>query len=510
MVALLLATAQTARSDGLSGLRIAGEMTWALNPAISSQELIEFEARYDEVAPSTGVRAICQYDRRRFAPEVIRDVLRTHPIAIVGDRVHDNPYYEPATLVLDAAGVEARRVDWMLDQIQRRTQRFVALADLGSWALERVAEADLMNAAAHLIELELHVPFVEVFDFHTLDEAVRRVASVGFELARPTFIQLAAQDVWIDSGDLPRGQLLIPDWSQESRIARRPELQARGIVSSAAGPVVNCDGEELYGVVWVHSSMPRIFSHDELAFLETVAMVLAQATARRRAEEQFQTIADNGHDALARFDRDSRHVFVNLAYERLMGVSASDLIGKTCQEAGVPDLPASTLELIMGQVWRSGHEQVAELNFPTPSGERHLEMRITPELRPAGSVQSLWTITRDLTEQREAEAERAELYREIVAQQSRLSDHIVRLEQDRAHGLQRAERAVQAEHLTPREREVVQRLAKGWTNPEIARDLQLTAGTVKNHVATILTKLDVTDRTQAAVRVVELGIALPD
>jgi DNA-binding NarL/FixJ family response regulator len=53
-------------------------------------------------------------------------------------------------------------------------------------------------------------------------------------------------------------------------------------------------------------------------------------------------------------------------------------------------------------------------------------------------------------------------------------------------------------------------LAKGWTNPEIAKDLQLTAGTVKNHVATILTKLEVSDRTQAAVRAVELGIARPD
>jgi DNA-binding NarL/FixJ family response regulator len=164
----------------------------------------------------------------------------------------------------------------------------------------------------------------------------------------------------------------------------------------------------------------------------------------------------------------------------------------------------------MRQAWRTGREQVVELNFPSPSGERHVEVCITPELRTDGSVQSLLTISRDLTEQRLAEAERTELYREIVAQQSRLSDHIVRLEQDRSNDLQRTARAIQAEHLTPRERDVLQRLVKGWTNPEIAADLQLTAGTVKNHVATILTKLDVNDRTQAAVRAVELGIAQPD
>jgi DNA-binding NarL/FixJ family response regulator len=176
----------------------------------------------------------------------------------------------------------------------------------------------------------------------------------------------------------------------------------------------------------------------------------------------------------------------------------------------VSDPPSSDLELIMHQTFRTGREQMAEFNCPSPTGERQFEVRISPELGADGSVQSVLTISRDLTGQREAEAERAELYREVVAQQSRLSDYILRMEQDRVHEQQRSVHALQAEHLTPRERDVLQRLAKGWTNPEIAKDLKLTAGTVKNHVATILTKLDVTDRTQAAVRAVELGIAMPE
>ena len=39
--------------------------------------------------------SICQYDRRRFGPEVLLDILRTHPIAVVGTEMYDNFYYVP-------------------------------------------------------------------------------------------------------------------------------------------------------------------------------------------------------------------------------------------------------------------------------------------------------------------------------------------------------------------------------------------------------------------------------
>lgn len=60
--------------------------------------------------------------------------------------------------------------------------------------------------------------------------------------------------------------------------------------------------------------------------------------------------------------------------------------------------------------------------------------------------------------------------------------------------------------LSPREREVVALLGSGASNKEIADRLDLAEGTVKNHVTNILTKLDVRDRTQAALRARQLGI----
>jgi DNA-binding NarL/FixJ family response regulator len=60
--------------------------------------------------------------------------------------------------------------------------------------------------------------------------------------------------------------------------------------------------------------------------------------------------------------------------------------------------------------------------------------------------------------------------------------------------------------LSPREREILALLGTGASNKEIADRLCLAEGTVKNHVTNILTKLDVRDRTQAALRARQLGL----
>ena len=65
--------------------------------------------------------------------------------------------------------------------------------------------------------------------------------------------------------------------------------------------------------------------------------------------------------------------------------------------------------------------------------------------------------------------------------------------------------------LTPRETEVLQLLAQGLSNQEVSRELVVSVGTAKNHVQHIISKLDVSDRTQAVVRGLELGIiTLPE
>ncbi|WP_062200843.1 response regulator transcription factor [Demequina salsinemoris] len=63
--------------------------------------------------------------------------------------------------------------------------------------------------------------------------------------------------------------------------------------------------------------------------------------------------------------------------------------------------------------------------------------------------------------------------------------------------------------LTEREQEVLRALARGRSNGEIAAELFLAVETVKSHVASILTKLGVRDRTQAVIAAYESGFVAP-
>jgi NarL family two-component system response regulator LiaR len=62
------------------------------------------------------------------------------------------------------------------------------------------------------------------------------------------------------------------------------------------------------------------------------------------------------------------------------------------------------------------------------------------------------------------------------------------------------------ERLTTREQQVLALIARGYSNKRIARELGIAEKTVKTHVGHVLAKLGVTDRTQAAVHAVRMGL----
>ena len=72
--------------------------------------------------------------------------------------------------------------------------------------------------------------------------------------------------------------------------------------------------------------------------------------------------------------------------------------------------------------------------------------------------------------------------------------------------IEKSEDVVKLGNLTDREIEVLKLLAVGMYNKEVAESLEISERTVKNHVSNIFKKLDVTDRTQAAVFAIRNGL----
>jgi PAS domain S-box-containing protein len=122
----LIRQAETeALRDGFSGLRLTGEPTWSFGPEPGCDRLIEYEALLNHCPRFSKSVVLCQYNHSRFGVPCIHDVLRTHPVAILGDQVCPNPYYELPELVLrkDQPGMtpelRAKRVDWWIAQLKQ-------------------------------------------------------------------------------------------------------------------------------------------------------------------------------------------------------------------------------------------------------------------------------------------------------------------------------------------------------------------------------------------------------
>lgn len=126
MVGTLSDLTSNAVTAGFTAFRVTGEMTWALGAETGGERLIEYERLLNRFFPGSRASAICQYNRERFSPAIIRDVLRTHPQAVIGNNVCTNLYYEPPEFLATGEG-DAERVDWMVKQLPRNEQAFIDL-----------------------------------------------------------------------------------------------------------------------------------------------------------------------------------------------------------------------------------------------------------------------------------------------------------------------------------------------------------------------------------------------
>ena len=96
----MLAEALAEIPDKFPLLRWAGVMSWALEKVPTTEKLMEWETHCNTVESPAGV-FLCQYELPRFTGTVVMDAMRTHPICIVSNLIHQNPYYEKPEVYLD-------------------------------------------------------------------------------------------------------------------------------------------------------------------------------------------------------------------------------------------------------------------------------------------------------------------------------------------------------------------------------------------------------------------------
>ena len=96
MLAAFEEMAASARSvEGFPRSRIACRMDWASGDQCRIQDVIEFESRVNDVWRRYDDAVICTYHLAQLSGDAVIDIMRTHPMVIIGGHLQQNPFFTP-------------------------------------------------------------------------------------------------------------------------------------------------------------------------------------------------------------------------------------------------------------------------------------------------------------------------------------------------------------------------------------------------------------------------------
>lgn len=102
MLALVDEMLQSSAAAGYPLTRVLAHMEWALRDAPGVDDLLEYETRVNYVLNRYPDPVICAYDLSKFGGDIAIDVMRTHPVAIIGGVLRTNPFFvAPEQLLLE-------------------------------------------------------------------------------------------------------------------------------------------------------------------------------------------------------------------------------------------------------------------------------------------------------------------------------------------------------------------------------------------------------------------------
>jgi len=109
MIETLLAMIDPAKAPEGKTSRNIANMEWALEDRPGSHEIVEYEARLNQALPPQHAPVVCTYDLSKFDASVVIDIMRTHPMVIIGGILQENPFFIPS--------------EQMLKELEARTHR---------------------------------------------------------------------------------------------------------------------------------------------------------------------------------------------------------------------------------------------------------------------------------------------------------------------------------------------------------------------------------------------------
>jgi two-component system cell cycle sensor histidine kinase/response regulator CckA len=416
----------TAANAGFKGVRFAVEMTWTLGPDIDVSDLEHWEASINNLFnPGSPRRIICQYNRSRLSPEALLAAFHTHPLAILGNNVYPNWFYE-APVILNGKS-PAARLEFMIAELERHraTQK---------------EHIELIEKRAALAQAEVTKKTMENV-LSLMPAAVYTCDQAG----RITYFNQRAAELWgrqpklNDDEDKYCGsfRLVAPDGSSMPLSTCPMAIAVKTGKSFRNGEVIvqRPDGSR----VAVRVNIDPLY--DEGGRPCGAINMFQDVTNLHRAEQASRHLAalvESSDDAIITKDLNGIITTWNQAAEKLFGYSEGEIIGKPVTLLIPPEHQEEEPD-ILKRIRRGERIDHYETVRQRKDGSRvEISLTVSPIKNAQGEIIGASKIARDITKRKEAEAALREFRNELAKANEELEKRV----RERTADLERANAAL--------------------------------------------------------------------
>ncbi len=214
-----------------------------------------------------------------------------------------------------------------------REREQTVVAELGQLALTNGNLSELFDTAVAMVADALKVEYCKILEVIPSGEAVLLRAGLGWQEG---LVGKAMISVGLNSQAgftlQSREPVVVEDLTTETRFSGPELLHDHDVISGISVIIGTID--KPWGILGAHSTQPRAFSSDDINFMRSVANLLADTIAHRRAEEalresedRFRRLTENARDMIYRMSLpDGRYEYVSPASVEILGYTPESFL----------------------------------------------------------------------------------------------------------------------------------------------------------------------------------------